>query len=94
MTTMVRGGFYEATSQNIEKLSIPEKPNDEKISSIAEECQTTVEVRYKCETSFARRLEDLVPDQGIFKLNKKLTNWWELDFSGLQLEIKKAFKGR
>ena len=93
MTTMVRGGFYEATSQNIEKLPIPEKPNDEKISSIAEDCQTTVEARYRIESSFARRLEDLVPEQGVFKLNNKLSSWWELDFVGLQAEIKKAFKG-
>lgn len=63
---MVRERFYEVTSQNIEKLPIPEKLHDEKASSIAEECQTMVRARYKCEISFARRLEDLVPNQDIF----------------------------
>lgn len=89
----VRGGFYEVRAQYIETLPVPDKPKDEIISAIANDCQTTVEARYKCETDFARRLEDLVPEGGEFKLNKKLTSWWELSFSELQTEIKKAFKG-
>lgn len=89
----VRGGYYEVRVQYIETLPIPNKPENEVISKISEECQSTVEARYKCETSFARRLEDLVPEKGIFKLNNKLNSWWELDFVGLQAEIKKAFKG-
>lgn len=89
----VRGGFYEVRAQYIETLPVPDKPKNETISTIANDCQTTVEARYKCETDFARRLEDLVPEGGEFKLNKKLTSWWELDFSELQTEIKKAFKG-
>jgi len=88
----VRGGFYEVRAQYIETLPVPDKPKDEIISAIANDCQTTVEARYKCETNFTRRLEDLVPEGGEFKLNKKLTSWWELDFSELQTEIKKAFK--
>lgn len=89
----VSGGYYELRVQYIETLPIPNKPENEVISKISEECQSTVEARYKCETSFARRLEDLVPEKGIFKLNNKLNSWWELDFVGLQAEIKKAFKG-
>ena len=89
----VRGGFYEVRAQYIETLPVPDKPKDEIISAIANDCQTTVEARYKCETNFTRRLEDLVPEGGEFKLNKKLTSWWELSFSELQTEIKKAFKG-
>lgn len=89
----VRGGFYEVRAQYIETLPVPDKPKDEIISAIANDCQTTVEARYKCETNFARRLEDLVPEGGEFKLNKKLISWWESSFSELQTEIKKAFKG-
>lgn len=93
MCPFVRGGFYEVRSQYIETLPVPNKPEDETISLIASSCQDITEARYKCETSFARRLKDLVPDQGVFKLNNKLSSWWELDFASLQLEIKKAFKG-
>lgn len=92
ITTMVRGGFYEATTQNIEKLPIPEKPKNEKISAIAESTQTKTETRYQCEQNFVRRLADLCPEGQIFKLNKKLQNWWLLDFAELQKELKKSFK--
>jgi len=89
---MVRGGFYEATTQNIEKLPIPEKPKSEKISTLAQATQTKTETRYQCEQNFARRLADLCPEDQTFKLNKKLQNWWLLDFAELQKELKKSFK--
>ena len=92
-STIARGGFYRYKSQYVEKLPIPKKPEQEIISQIATQCQANTEAKYKCEISFARRLKDLVPEQGVFKLNNKLNSWWELDFASLQLEIKKAFKG-
>lgn len=91
--TFLKGGYLRLKSQFINTTPIPEKPQNDKIGKIAENCQSIVEARYKLESSFARRLEDLVPEGGEFKLNKKLTSWWELDFSELQTEIKKAFKG-
>lgn len=89
----VRGGFYEVRAQYIETLPIPTKPKDEVISELATQCQAKTETRYKCETGFARRLKDLCPVDIKFKLNNKLNSWWQLDFAGLQAEIKKAFKG-
>lgn len=89
----VRGGFYEVRAQYIENLPVPEKPKGEIISKLAEQCQITAESRYKCEIDFARRLQDLTPKGGVFKLNKKLESWWLLDFLELQSEIRKAFKG-
>lgn len=78
---MVRERFHEVTSQNVEKLLIPEKLHDEKASSIAEECQTMVRARYKYEMSFCFAvLKTYYQTKRFFKLNKKLTNWWELDF--------------
>ena len=43
--------------------------------------------------AITRRLQDLTPKGGVFKLNKKLESWWLLDFPELQSEIRKAFKG-
>lgn len=89
----VRGGFYEVRAQYIEKLPIPEKPSDERISTIASSIQVLAEKRYKCEKGFLRRLEDLESPDQEFKLSKKLQSWWLLNFSEFQKEIKKSFKG-
>lgn len=92
MCPFVRGGFYEVRAQYIETLPIPEKPKSEKISILAQSTQTKTETRYQCEQNFARRLADLCPEDQIFKLNKKLQNWWLLNFAELQKELTKAFK--
>jgi type I restriction-modification system DNA methylase subunit len=89
----VRGGYYEVRAQYIETLPIPPKPKNESISILASEIQEKVEARYNCEIGFRRRLEDLCPEDETFKLNKKLESWWQLNFTDLQKEIKKAFKG-
>lgn len=94
MCPAVRGGFYEVRAQYIETLPVPEKPIDETISALAEQCQSHAEQRYQTESRFARRLADLCPADTPFKLSKKLDAWWQLDFAGLQQEIKKAFKGQ
>lgn len=93
MCPFVRGGFYEVRAQYIETLPIPDKPENEKISVLAENTQAKTEARYACEQGFARRLEDVCPPDQVFKLNKKLQSWWRLDFAGLQKELKKAFNG-
>ncbi len=93
MCPFVRGGFYEVRAQYIETLPVPEKTGDETISILAENTQLKTESRYKCENDFRRRLVDLCPEEQVFKINKKLNNWWELDFKELQKEIKKSFKG-
>ena len=41
-------------------------------------------IRSWAEQNFACRLADLCPEDQIFKLNKKLQNWWLLDFAELQ----------
>ena len=92
MCPFVRGGFYEVRAQYIETLPIPPKPKGEKISTLAEQVQAIAESRYQCENGFRRRLQDLCPNDQVFKLNKKLENWWLLDFSTLQKELKKSLK--
>lgn len=91
----VRGNFYRMFSQNIEILPIHNKLSEHKeiLMSLENKIQTTAELRYQCEQQFSRRLIDLCPEDIDFKLNKKLTNWWLLDFAELQKEIKKSFKG-
>ena len=93
MCPFVRGGFYEVRAQYIETLPEPAKSENEGISSLAKNTQLHAEARYKCEQDFSRRLNDLCPQDQPFKLNKKLQNWWSLNFSELQKEIKKVFKG-
>jgi type I restriction-modification system DNA methylase subunit len=90
LTTMVRGGFYEATTQNIEKLPIPLATPEQKthISKLAEQCQTLAEQRYTLETNIRRRF----PDLGVVKLTQKLERWWLLDFKTVQDELKKSYK--
>lgn len=86
------GGFYQIHGHVMEKMPIPQKPKSEKISALAQSTQSKTETRYQCEQNFARRLTDLCPEDQIFKLNKKLQNWWLLDFAELQKELKKSFK--
>ncbi|MBE0470359.1 MAG: N-6 DNA methylase [Methyloprofundus sp.] len=95
ITTMVRGGFFEATTQNIEKLPIPQASEEQRkiIGGRASFCQTLAEQRYAIELGFSRRLvEDLCPANIEPKLNQKCQAWWKLDFKTLQAELKKSFK--
>jgi type I restriction-modification system DNA methylase subunit len=89
----VRGGFYELRAQYIETLPVPDKPENEIISSTAMIIQEYVEKRYQIESRFRNRLKDLCPEEQEFKVNKAIYTWWKLDFIGLQKEIKKSFKG-
>ncbi|HHC74966.1 MAG TPA: type I restriction endonuclease subunit M, partial [Thiothrix sp.] len=94
MTTMVRGGFFEATTQNIVKLPIPKANKQEKahIAQLAKECQQLAEQRYQQQHTLRRRIPDLRPADCEAKLSKKLMAWWELDFSAFQQAIKQRYK--
>ncbi len=93
MTTMMRGGYYEATTQNIEKLPIPNASPEQRahIAHLAKSCQTAAEARRNAETAFSRRIPDLAGTSQI-KLSTKLQQWWLLDFAGFRAEILKSFK--
>ena len=99
LTTMVRGGFYEATTQNIEKLPIPPANNQHpitfetyqaktKIGELAQRCQTLTEARYKLEKDTRLTFGTL----GIKKITQKLEKWWALDFQGFLDELLKSNK--
>lgn len=92
----VRGGFLRLFSQNINETPMhPDFKNKKDILiKLERELHILSKARYKCEKNFSRRLVDLCPEDETFKINKKLQNWWLLDFEVLQKEIKKAFKGK
>ncbi len=96
MTTMVSGGYYEATTQNIEKISIPTVDKDQKqaLADLAEQCQQQAGERYELEETVRRRfIQNFRPAKNSHKLNKKLLNWWQLtDINELHQEARKAFK--
>lgn len=93
-TTMVRGGYYEATTQNTEKFPIPSATDQQKdiIGNLAMACQKAAEERYDIQSRVRKRLCDLAPASWDGKLGKALSNWWELDFKEFQKHIKKLFK--
>ncbi|MES9964824.1 MAG: N-6 DNA methylase [Candidatus Sedimenticola sp. 20ELBAFRAG] len=91
----VRGGFFRMFTQNIHEIPIPAGFSSKKYSfaDLEKKLHDKTKERYKCESGFSRRLVDLCPEEQKFKINKKLESWWLLDFTDLQKEIKKAFKG-
>ena len=94
-TTMVRGGYYEATTQNIINLPIPPASDAEKTSlaNLAQDAQSAAEQRYSLQHNFRRRIADLCPPEREAKLNNKLKNWWQLeDFTSFRQEVKKLYK--
>jgi hypothetical protein len=96
MTTMVSGGYYEATTQNIEKISIPKATDEQKqaIADLAEQCQEQATLRYKLEQTVRDLLiENFRPENNDYSLNKKLLNWWTIsEVKTLHQEAQKAFK--
>ena len=90
----VRGGFYRMFSQNINQLPIPTAsgPQQEAISNLAKSIQRLTEQCYTVQQNFRRRLPDLCPPDRESKLNKKMQQWWLLDFTELQKVIKSQFK--
>lgn len=95
IATFVRGGFFRVKNQFVEIFPIPDA-NDvqkEKVGTYALAVTELAKERVKCESRFAKRLIDICDKSIEFKLNKKLTSWWDLDFPSFQVEINKAFKG-
>lgn len=90
----VRGGYYELRAQYMETLPIPSASAEQKtmIRNLAKKCQELSEQRYAIENNFRRRLPDLCPPEREAKLNNMLKNWWRLDFTEFQKQIKSRFK--
>jgi hypothetical protein len=94
MTTMVRGGFYEATTQNINRIPIPKATSSQKkrIASLAESCQSRAELRYALQNGLRKEIASLCPEGQNPRLNNKLKSWWLLSFDDFKKEIKKVYK--
>jgi len=92
--TSVRGGYLELRSIKIETTPIPDtsKAQKDSIESLVKKCQKLSKERYTIEHNFRRLLPSLCPENRVPKLNKKMQQWWLLDFPQLQKEIKKQFK--
>lgn len=93
-TNAVRGGYYEATAQHVERLPIPAATALQRASlgALAHRSQTAAEARYKAEQEVVRRIPDLAPSPATAKLTKKLRAWHELDFATFSKEVEKTFK--
>ena len=94
-TVFVRGHFYQMHSVYLEKTPIPNASDEqkEKLSLLAEKCQSLAEECYKKQQAITRRIPDLCPDDNNPKLSNKLKNWWQFEnFKDFQKEIKAKFK--
>lgn len=94
-TSVLRGGFFEATTQNTTRVPIPFATDAQRaqLAALAETCQTAAETRYALQQAITRRIPDLAPADIESKLSNKLKAWWELpDFSAFQKEVKKSLK--
>jgi len=94
-TSILRGGFFEATTQNTTRVPIPFATDTQKseLATLSQVCQTAAENRYKLQQSLTRRIPDLAPADADVKLSNKLKSWWELpDFATFQREVKKSLK--
>jgi len=91
----LRGGLwqYQCEKQSIDRLRVPEVPEDDKqrLTELAMRITGLVQDRYKLHQDVRHRiLTDLGGKAG--KLNQKLHSWWGLGFSGFRTEVKKALK--
>jgi type I restriction-modification system DNA methylase subunit len=94
LAPFVRGGYYELRAQYIETLPIPNTSSTQKeiIGNLAASIQQLSEQRYTIEEKFRHRLPDLCPEDRAPKLNKKMRQWWRLNFNELQKVVKSQFK--
>jgi len=94
-TSSVRGGFFEATTQNTSTIPIPEIPptTRAKLAQLAMQCQSAAKSRLELQVALTRRIPDLCPPGRNAKLTKSLKEWWTLsDFTAFRAEVKKAFR--
>ena len=91
----LRGGLwqYRMFSQFLGRLPIPDAPAPERetIGALALAVTEQARARYALHQRTRHRiLSDLgAPDS---KLNRKLTEWWALDFAAFRKQVKKVFK--
>ena len=94
-TSSIRGGFFEATTQNTNEIPIPNMNSDVKalLSQRAMLCQKFAKARLELQIALSRRIPDLCPSEREPKLTTRLKEWWTLpDFATFRAEVKKAFK--
>ncbi|MGI9179612.1 MAG: Eco57I restriction-modification methylase domain-containing protein, partial [Longimicrobiaceae bacterium] len=83
---------YQMKSQFISRLPIPDPPpaERERIGALATEITTRARERY---TLHRRVRHRIASDLGAGRpLNRRLTDWWTLDFPAFRAEVKKALK--
>ena len=87
-TSMVRGGFYEATTQHIETLPIPDATDAQKqtIADLAQTCQQTAEEICRLTRKF---LSLLCAEFTLDRPNTKLQKWHDLNFTQFLGELTK-----
>jgi hypothetical protein len=92
-SVLKRGGYYEATTQHIELIPIPQfRQLDRKILvDLGELCTDKSTRRYDIQASTRHRILDLAPPERK-KLSRKLEEWWTLDFAAFRDEVKRVFK--
>jgi hypothetical protein len=90
----LRGGQWRLLmfSEHLAQLPIPaSEKSRQSITKTANTATTAARTRYDIISQFRRRILDLAPPERR-KLNTKLENWHDSDFTAFQAEIKKAFK--
>ena len=87
-----RGGYIEAEAQYVGQLAIPDMPpaTRDRLAALGEAATAAARTRYEIQSTVRRRILDLAPAARA-KLNGKLEDWHELDFSEFRAEIKRAF---
>jgi len=91
----LRGGLWQSRckKQFIERLRIPDMPDDERmaLSSAALAATASARERYALHDMVRHRLLTDFGSPGLV-LNNRLTEWWTLDFAAFRAELRKAFK--
>ena len=93
VTNIARGGYLRLRSDFVTQLPIPEIPPTARarLSTLAQTCTGAARERHEIQSAVRRRLLDLAPPERA-KLNNKLHEWHDLDFTALRAEIKRAFR--
>jgi hypothetical protein len=90
----MRGGTWRLRmkSQYVGSIPIPEMPpaSRDRLAVLGEANTVAAQSRFEIQSAVRRRILDLAPRERA-KLNGKLEDWHELDFSAFRLEVKRAF---
>ena len=93
LTNIARGGYLRLRTEFVQQLPIPEMDVETR-SQLANKGGSATKAareRYEIQAAVRRRLLDLAPPERA-KLNNRLHDWHDLDFSALRAEIKRAFR--